>query len=81
VVTFAAALVAGLVPLIPFALLPVSSAVLVTLASSVLGLFVLGSVTGRMAGSSWLSEGIRLVLVAGLAALAAALVGAALQIS
>jgi VIT1/CCC1 family predicted Fe2+/Mn2+ transporter len=80
IVTFVAALVAGLLPLVPFAFLPVGSAVIVTLATSIVGLFVLGSVTGRMAGYGWIAEGVRLVLVAGIAALAAALVGAALHV-
>jgi VIT1/CCC1 family predicted Fe2+/Mn2+ transporter len=81
IVTFAAALVAGLLPLLPFAVLPVGSAVVVTLATSIVGLFLLGSVTGRMAGYGWFSEGVRLVLVGGVAALAAALVGGALHVS
>ena len=79
-VCFAASLVAGLIPLIPFALLPVSTAVLVTMATSIVGLFLLGSLTGRIAGDSWLGEGIRLVVVAGFAAIAAAIVGAALHV-
>ena len=81
VVTFFAGLVAGLIPLLPFALLPVSSAVWVTLALSISGLFTLGSLTGRLSGDRWLTEGIRLVLIAGLAALAAALLGAALHVA
>lgn len=80
-VTFGAALVAGMVPLAPFALLPVSSAILVSMALSLTGLFVLGSVTGRVAGGKWAIEGVRLVVVAGIAAAAAAVVGAAMQVS
>jgi VIT1/CCC1 family predicted Fe2+/Mn2+ transporter len=80
IVCFAAALVAGLIPLIPFAVLPMSVAVLVTAATSVVGLFVLGSLTGRIGGDSWLAEGVRLVAVAGCAALAAAVVGSVLHV-
>ena len=80
-VTFLAGIVAGLIPLIPFVFLPVSSAVIASLEASIAGLFVLGSMTGRLAGDSWLREGARLVLVAGLAALAAATLGAAFHIS
>lgn len=80
-VTFAAALVAGLVPLAPFALLPVSGAIVVSMGFSLVGLFALGSVTGRVAGGTWLTEGLRLVAVAGIAALAAAAVGASLHIA
>lgn len=81
VVTFFASLIAGLVPLAPFAVLPVSTAVVASMGMSVVGLFVLGSLTGQLGGESWLREGARLVLVAGIAALAAALVGAALHVS
>ena len=80
-VTFVAGLIAGLIPLLPFALLPVSTAIWATLAVSISGLFALGSLTGRLSGDAWLSEGIRLVIIAGLAACAAALIGATLHVS
>ena len=80
-VTGAASLVAGMVPLAPFALLPISSAIVVSMGLSLIGLFTLGSVTGRVAGGTWLTEGLRLVVVAGIAALAAAVVGASLHIA
>jgi VIT1/CCC1 family predicted Fe2+/Mn2+ transporter len=80
-VTFGAALVAGLVPLAPFALLPVGTAIVVSMGLSLVGLFALGSVTGSVAGGTWLTEGLRLVAVAGIAALAAAIVGATLQVA
>jgi len=79
-VTFVAALVAGLVPLIPFALLAIGPAVVASLGLSVISLFALGSVTGRLVGGTWWQEGFRLVVVAGLAALSAAVVGLALQV-
>jgi len=81
IVTFAAGIVAGMIPLLPFALLPVSSAIYVTLVLSIGGLFLLGSMTGRMAGDSWVREGIRLVVIAGFAALSAALLGAIFHVS
>lgn len=80
VVTFAAALVAGLVPLAPFAVLPVAQAVIASVIASASALFALGALTGRLGGASWLREGLRLLAVAGLAALAAIVVGAALQV-
>jgi predicted membrane protein (TIGR00267 family) len=80
-VTFGASLVAGMVPLAPFALLPISSAIVVSMGLSLVGLFALGSVTGRVAGGTWLTEGLRLVAVAGIAALAAAAVGASLHVA
>ena len=68
-------------PLAPFAFLPVSSAIVVTMVLSLSGLFALGSITGRVAGGTWLTEGLRLVVVAGIAALAAAVVGSTLHVA
>jgi VIT1/CCC1 family predicted Fe2+/Mn2+ transporter len=79
-VTMLAALVAGLAPLAPFLILPLGPALVASLSISVLGLFALGSVTGRLVGGTWWLEGIRLLLVAGVAALAAAAVGIILQV-
>jgi VIT1/CCC1 family predicted Fe2+/Mn2+ transporter len=74
-VTFVAALLGGLVPLAPFAVLPLPAAVPASLAISVGALFLLGSAIGRVSGSIWWRDGLRLLLVAGLAALAAAVIG------
>jgi predicted membrane protein (TIGR00267 family) len=79
-VTFVAALLGGLVPLAPFALLPLPTAVPVSIVVSIAALFLLGSAIGRVSGSRWWRDGLRLVLVAGLAAIASAAVGTALQI-
>ena len=75
-VTFVAALLGGLVPLAPFAVLPLPAAVPLSLAISIGALFVLGSAIGRVSGAVWWRDGLRLLLVAGLAASAAALIGA-----
>jgi VIT1/CCC1 family predicted Fe2+/Mn2+ transporter len=80
VVTFVAAMLAGLIPLWPFAVLPLSTAVPVSIVVSVAAMFVVGSTIGRMSGSVWWRDGLRLLVVAGLAAVAAAAVGAALRI-
>jgi VIT1/CCC1 family predicted Fe2+/Mn2+ transporter len=80
-VTMISSLLAGIIPLIPFVFLPVSSAVVVTMATSITGLFLLGALTGRIAGDNWRLEGLRLVAVAGAAALAAAVVGALLHVA
>lgn len=79
--TFGAALVGGLLPLVPFLLLPLPTAVPVSIASSLVALFILGIVIGRISGTVPWRDGVRLVLVAGLAALAAALVGTALPVA
>jgi VIT1/CCC1 family predicted Fe2+/Mn2+ transporter len=80
-VTFAAALVGGLLPLAPFLVLPLPAAVVASVAVSVAALFGLGVAIGRISGSVPWRDGIRLVLVASVAALAAALVGAALPVA
>lgn len=80
IVCFAAAMVAGLVPLIPFAFLPLRGAVVACFVISIVALFGLGSWAGGVTGRSPWRDGLRLVLIAGAAALAAALVGVILRI-
>ena len=79
-VTFMAAMLAGLIPLAPFVVLSLPAAVYVSIAASVTALFLLGSAIGRISGSTWWREGLRLLLVAGLAAIGSAAVGAALRV-
>jgi VIT1/CCC1 family predicted Fe2+/Mn2+ transporter len=79
-VTFVAAMLAGLIPLAPFAILPLSAAVPVSIVVSVAAMFVVGSAIGRVSGSVWWRDGLRLLAVAGLAAVAAAAVGTVLRI-
>jgi predicted membrane protein (TIGR00267 family) len=78
--TFVAALIAGLVPLAPFAVLPLRAAVVVSVAISLIALFALGSWTGRISGAVWWRDGLRLLLVACVAAFAAAAVGTTLRV-
>ena len=80
VVTFAAALVAGALPLLPFAVLPLPAAVIASAVVSLSALFGLGSWTGRTGGAVWWRDGLRLLLVGSAAALAAAAVGAVLRV-
>jgi VIT1/CCC1 family predicted Fe2+/Mn2+ transporter len=79
-VTGVAALVAGLVPLTPFAFLPFGVALAASLLISLAGLFGLGVLTATMTRRSWLAHGTRLVLVGGSAAVAAALIGSAFRV-
>jgi VIT1/CCC1 family predicted Fe2+/Mn2+ transporter len=78
--TFIAALIGGLVPLTPFVFLPLHVAVVVSVAISLVALFALGSWTGRISGAVWWRDGLRLMLVAGLAAGAAAAVGTFMKV-
>lgn len=80
IVCFAAAMVAGLVPLIPFAFLPLPAAVVTCFVISILALFGVGSWAGGVTGRSPWRDGLRLVLIAGTAALAAAVIGMILRI-
>jgi VIT1/CCC1 family predicted Fe2+/Mn2+ transporter len=78
VTTFVAALVAALVPLAPFALLPLGSAMAVAAVLSIASLFAVGSWTGAITGDRRWRAGLRFVLIGGLAAGAAAMVGVVL---
>jgi VIT1/CCC1 family predicted Fe2+/Mn2+ transporter len=80
IVCFAAAMVAGLVPLIPFAFLPLQGAVVTCFVISILALFGVGSWAGGVTGRGPWRDGVRLVLIAGTAALAAAAIGMILRI-
>jgi len=79
-VTGVAAMVGGIVPLAPFAVLPLRAALLASLVVSLATLFALGIATASITRRSWWRGGLRLVLIAGAAALAAALVAAALPV-
>lgn len=81
IVTFLAALVAAAIPLAPFVVLPVAWATPVAAVLSISALFALGAWTGGITGCGRWRDGARFVLIGGLAALAAALVGAALRSS
>jgi VIT1/CCC1 family predicted Fe2+/Mn2+ transporter len=78
--TLVAALIGGLVPLALFAALPLRAAGVVSVAISVVALFALGSWTGRISGAVWWRDGLRLLLVVCVAAVAAAAVGTILRV-
>jgi len=63
------------------AILPLAAAVATSSAISIAALFALGSVTGRLSGHTWWRDGIRLLVVAGLAACAAAIIGNVLRVA
>lgn len=79
-VTGIAALVGGLVPLTPFVFLPLGAALIASLVVSLAALFALGVATASVTRLTWWRGGMRLVLIAGAAALAAAVVAAALRV-
>ncbi len=79
-VTGLAALAGGLLPLAPFLILPIGPALVASVSVSVLALFGLGSATASVTRRIWWQDGIRLVVIAGSAALAAALIGTLLRV-
>lgn len=79
VTTFVAALVAALIPLVPFAFLRLGWAMAAAAVLSVSALFGIGVWTGGVTGDTWWRSGVRFVAIGGLAALASALVGLALK--
>jgi VIT1/CCC1 family predicted Fe2+/Mn2+ transporter len=79
-VTGTAALVGGLVPLAPFAVLPLPAALVASLAVSLAALFGLGAVTATLTRRSAWRGGMRLVLIASAAAVAAASIGVVLRV-
>ncbi|HEY4633117.1 MAG TPA: VIT1/CCC1 transporter family protein [Candidatus Limnocylindrales bacterium] len=81
ITTFFAALIGGLVPLVSFVFMPLPAAVATSIALSIVALFALGAATGRISGSIWWRDGIRLLAVAGLAAIAAAVVGSLFRVA
>jgi len=65
----------GLVPVLPYLLLPLSTAVPVSIAGTFLALFLFGGLKGRIVKQSWWRSGLEMLSVAGVAALAGFLVG------
>lgn len=79
VATAVSALVAGAIPLLPFAFLPVGWAAGTSVVVSLAALFALGTWKGVVTRTDPLRDGLRFLAVGGLAATAAALLGAALR--
>jgi len=67
--------VGGTIPLLPYFFLPISTAILFSIALASLGLFILGSITTKFTKRHWLKAGVEMVLMAGLAALVGYFVG------
>lgn len=79
-VTFAAFMAAGILPLIPYLFgVAVEYQFLTSIAATAVALFVVGSARSAVVKTSWLRSGLEMLLVGGLAALAAYLVGGAVK--
>ncbi|MEJ0054065.1 MAG: VIT1/CCC1 transporter family protein [bacterium] len=59
--------IAGFIPLIPYILLADQSAIWVSVAASILALFLLGVAGGKLAGTGMISRGLRMALLGGFA--------------
>lgn len=80
-VTFAAGIVAAVVPLAPFAVLPLVWACVASIVVSLAALFALGGWKGALTGRSWWRDGLQLLAIGGVAALAAAVLGTLLKVA
>ena len=67
--------VGGLVPILPYLVLPVHAAVPVSILATLTVLFLFGGLKGRIVRQSWWRSGLEMLSVAGLAALAGFLIG------
>lgn len=75
VVVFISTLIGSLIPLIPFLLLPLNSAVIATLISSAVALFVVGVVKARLTIGNWFRSGLELTAIGMTAALIGYFIG------
>jgi len=65
----------GLVPVLPYLLLPVHPAMSVSIGGTLAVLFLFGGLKGRIVRQSWWRSGLEMLSIAGLAALAGFLIG------
>ena len=65
----------GVVPVLPYLLLPIATALPVSVLAAFITLFLFGGLKGRLVAQSWWRSGLEMLLVAGGAALAGYVVG------
>ncbi|MFH1582687.1 MAG: VIT1/CCC1 transporter family protein, partial [bacterium] len=70
-------IIGGTIPLLPYFIFPVSSAIVFSIGITILGLFFLGCITTKFTKRPWLKAGFEMFLVAGAAALVGYVVGIA----
>ncbi|MBI4341055.1 MAG: VIT1/CCC1 transporter family protein [Candidatus Omnitrophica bacterium] len=73
----AAYVIGGSVPIVPYLLLPLHEAMLVSIVSTLLGLFLFGGLKGRIVKQTWWKSGLEMLSVAGVAALVGFFIGRA----
>ncbi|MEK7066653.1 MAG: VIT1/CCC1 transporter family protein, partial [Patescibacteria group bacterium] len=75
-VTMGAFVVAGFLPLVPYVFgVPIESQFTISIIATVVSLFMVGSLRTLVTGGSWFKSGLQMLLVGGLAATSAYLVG------
>jgi VIT1/CCC1 family predicted Fe2+/Mn2+ transporter len=74
-VVFAASIVAAIIPLIPFVFFPVFTAIIYTLAISVVTLFIAGAIEAKITIGNWEKRGAEMAVIGMLAALLGYLIG------
>ncbi len=65
----------GLIPVLPYLALPISTAMPISIGGTLLALFLFGGLKGRIVKQSWWRSGGEMLAVAGVAALAGFLIG------
>ncbi len=70
-------IIGGTIPLLPYFVFPVSSAIVFSIGITIIGLFFLGCITTKFTKRSWLKAGFEMFFVAGIAALVGYIVGIA----
>lgn len=67
-ITGSAFVAASVFPVLPYAFLPVSSALPVSVAATLLGVFAAGALKSKLTKNSWLRSGLEMVVIASVAA-------------
>ncbi len=68
-------IVGGTIPLLPYFFFPISSAIILSVGVTLIGLFILGCVTTKYTKRRWWKAGLEMFFVAGIAALVGYIVG------
>jgi len=67
--------IGGLVPVVPYLVLPMATAMPLSIGGTFVALFAFGGLKGRIVKQSWWVSGLEMLMVAGVAALAGFLIG------
>lgn len=79
-IIFASYIIAGMVPLAPYLLLPASSAIIISILAALAGLFILGIYKGKISHKSPLRSAIEVLVIGGVAAAIGLVVGIVFKI-